>query len=211
MRSARPLASGSRNAYTVRSRKLQLVVGNIMRSSDYTVKVHETSHNVTTNIVSVQHGLTGLGGCLLVTWIVTVSLTILAKRGVLVLRQLPCCPYRRRRAYRRSSTSYAMTSLSCPVLCFSQLVLLCLTGVVINIMHIHEAFHLDSFKASWRQYFFARPTRHDSARSWHWLLRLLELRLTNFPTYLLTSPYFKKLSCFTLHVDCLSLMITTSI
>jgi len=25
--------------------------------------------------------------------------------------------------------------------------------------------HLDSFKASWRQYFFARPTRHDSARS----------------------------------------------
>jgi len=44
--------------------------------------------------------------------------------------------------------------------------------------------HLDSFKASWRQYFFARPTRHDSARSW--LLRLLELRLTNFPTYLLT-------------------------
>jgi len=35
--------------------------------------------------------------------------------------------------------------------------------------------------ASWRQYFFARPTRHDSARSW--LLRLLELRLTNFPTY----------------------------
>ena len=47
---------------------------------------------------------------------------------------------------------------------------------------IHQ--HLDSFKASWRQYFFARPTRHDSARSW--LLRLLELRLTNFPTYLLT-------------------------
>jgi len=45
--------------------------------------------------------------------------------------------------------------------------------------------HLDSFKASWRQYFFARHTRHDSARSW--LLRLLELRLTNFPTYLLTS------------------------
>jgi len=44
--------------------------------------------------------------------------------------------------------------------------------------------HLVSFKASWRQYFFARPTRHDSARSW--LLRLLELRLTNFPTYLLT-------------------------
>ena len=44
--------------------------------------------------------------------------------------------------------------------------------------------HLDSFKASWRQYFFARPTRHDSARSW--LLRLLELRLTNFSTYLLT-------------------------
>ena len=44
--------------------------------------------------------------------------------------------------------------------------------------------HLDSFKASWRQYFFARPTRHDSERSW--LLRLLELRLTNFPTYLLT-------------------------
>ena len=44
--------------------------------------------------------------------------------------------------------------------------------------------HLDRFKASWRQYFFARPTRHDSARSW--LLRLLELRLTNFPTYLLT-------------------------
>jgi len=44
--------------------------------------------------------------------------------------------------------------------------------------------HLDSFKASWRQYFFARPTRHDSAHSW--LLRLLELRLTNFPTYLLT-------------------------
>ena len=44
--------------------------------------------------------------------------------------------------------------------------------------------HLDSFKASWRQYFYARPTRHDSARSW--LLRLLELRLTNFPTYLLT-------------------------
>jgi len=44
--------------------------------------------------------------------------------------------------------------------------------------------HLDSFKESWRQYFFARPTRHDSARSW--LLRLLELRLTNFPTYLLT-------------------------
>jgi len=43
---------------------------------------------------------------------------------------------------------------------------------------------LDSFKASWRQYFFARPTRHDSARSW--LLRLLELRVTNFPTYLLT-------------------------
>jgi len=41
--------------------------------------------------------------------------------------------------------------------------------------------HLDSFKASWRQYFFARPTRHDS-----WLLRLLEFRLTNFPTYLLT-------------------------
>ena len=39
--------------------------------------------------------------------------------------------------------------------------------------------HLDSFKASWRQYFFARPTRHDSARSW--LLRLLESRLTNFP------------------------------
>ena len=37
---------------------------------------------------------------------------------------------------------------------------------------------------SWRQYFFARPTRHDSARSW--LLRLLEWRLTNFPTYLLT-------------------------
>jgi len=46
--------------------------------------------------------------------------------------------------------------------------------------------HLDSFKASWRQYFFARPTRHDSARSW--LLRLLELRLTNFPTYLLNHP-----------------------
>ena len=44
--------------------------------------------------------------------------------------------------------------------------------------------HLDRFKASWRQYFFAQPTRHDSARSW--LLRLLELRLTNFPTYLLT-------------------------
>ena len=44
--------------------------------------------------------------------------------------------------------------------------------------------HLDSFKASWRQYIFARPTRHDSALSW--LLRLLELRLTNFPTYLLT-------------------------
>ena len=44
--------------------------------------------------------------------------------------------------------------------------------------------HLDSFKANWRQYFFARPTRHDSARSW--LLRLLELRLTNFPTYLLS-------------------------
>ena len=44
--------------------------------------------------------------------------------------------------------------------------------------------HLDSFKASRRQYFFARPTRHDSARSR--LLRLLELRLTNFPTYLLT-------------------------
>ena len=141
-RSARPLSSGSRN---VCSHKLQLVVDNIMRSSDYTVKVHETSHNVTTNIVSVQHGLTGLGGCLLVTWIVTVSLTILAKRGVLVLRQLPCCPYRRRRAYRRSSTSYAMTSLSCPVLCFSQLVLLCLTGVVINIMHIHEAFHFFSY------------------------------------------------------------------
>jgi len=35
--------------------------------------------------------------------------------------------------------------------------------------------HLDSFKASWKQYFFARPTRHDSARSW--LLRQLELRL----------------------------------
>ena len=44
--------------------------------------------------------------------------------------------------------------------------------------------HLNSFKASWRQYFFARPTRHDSVRSW--LLRLLELHLTNFPTYLLT-------------------------
>ena len=43
---------------------------------------------------------------------------------------------------------------------------------------------ISGFKASWRQYFFARPTRHDSARSW--LLRLLELRLTNFPTYLLT-------------------------
>jgi len=42
-----------------------------MRSSDHTVKVRETLHNVTTNIVSVQHGLTGLGGCLLVTWIVT--------------------------------------------------------------------------------------------------------------------------------------------
>ena len=26
--------------------------------------------------------------------------------------------------------------------------------------------HLDSFKASWRQYFFTRPTRQDSARSW---------------------------------------------
>jgi len=49
--------------------------------------------------------------------------------------------------------------------------------------------HLDSFKASWRQYFFARPTRHDSVRSW--LLRLLELHLTNFPTYLLT--YFSYL------------------
>ena len=46
---------------------------------------------------------------------------------------------------------------------------------------------LDSFKASWRQYFFARPTRHDSARSW--LLRLLELRLTNFPTYLLQTSW----------------------
>jgi len=34
-----------------------------MQSSDYTVKVRETSHNVTTNIVSVQHGLTDLGGC----------------------------------------------------------------------------------------------------------------------------------------------------
>jgi len=33
---------------------------------------------------------------------------------------------------------------------------------------------------SWQEH----PTRHDSARSW--LLRLLELRLTNFPTYLLT-------------------------
>ena len=43
---------------------------------------------------------------------------------------------------------------------------------------------LGQFQASWRQYFFARPTRHDSASSW--LLRLLELRLTNFPTYLLT-------------------------
>ena len=42
--------------------------------------------------------------------------------------------------------------------------------------------HLDSFKASWKQYFFARPTRHDSARSW----LLIELHLTNFPTYLLT-------------------------
>jgi len=42
-----------------------------MQSSDYTVKVRGTSHNVTTNIVSVQHSLTDLGGCLLVTWIVT--------------------------------------------------------------------------------------------------------------------------------------------
>jgi len=32
-------------------------------------------------------------------------------------------------------------ALSCPVLCFSQLVLLCVTCVVINIMHMHEAFH----------------------------------------------------------------------
>jgi len=55
--------------------------------------------------------------------------------------------------------------------------------------------HLDSVKASWRQYFFARPTRHDSARSWL-------LRLTNFPTYLLTylltylqRVWNKKLSC----------------
>jgi len=45
-----------------------------MQSSDYTVKVRGTSHNVTTNIVSVQHSLTDLGGCLLVTWIVTLPL-----------------------------------------------------------------------------------------------------------------------------------------
>jgi len=65
--------------------------------------------------------------------------------------------------------------------------------------------HLDSFKASWRQYFFAQPTRHDSARSW--LLRLLELRLTNFPTYLLTNRWIcfyqcNRLSTFVLyHAD----------
>ena len=57
--------------------------------------------------------------------------------------------------------------------------------------------HLDSFKASWRQYFFARPTRNDSARSW--LLRLLELRLTNFPTYLLT---YLLTSCLFVHAIC---------
>ena len=43
---------------------------------------------------------------------------------------------------------------------------------------------LGLFQSKLKQYFFARPTRHDSARSW--LLRLLELRLTNVPTYLLS-------------------------
>jgi len=37
-------------------------------------------------------------------------------------------------------------ALSCPVLCFSQLVLLYLTCVVINIMHMHEAFHFFLFQ-----------------------------------------------------------------
>ena len=60
--------------------------------------------------------------------------------------------------------------------------------------------HLDSFKASWRRYFFAWPTRHDSASSW--LLRLLELRLTNFPTYLLTYKEQKcVIYCFNACVD----------
>jgi len=60
--------------------------------------------------------------------------------------------------------------------------------------------HLDSFKASWRQYFFARPTRHDSARSW--LLRLLELRHTNFPTYLLTYLLTCVICQWQLEADC---------
>jgi len=38
-------------------------------------------------------------------------------------------------------SSDAMTNLPCPVLCFLQFVLLFLTCVVINIMHIHDAFH----------------------------------------------------------------------
>jgi len=66
---------------------------------------------------------------------------------------------------------YITTScvLSCPVLCFSQLVdrpharvMLFLTIILINIMHIHKSFH-----------FFSN---------------------------------FKKLPCFTLHVDCLPLI-----
>ena len=51
---------------------MQLVVGNIMRSSDYTVKVHTyMERRSVTTTKSIQHGLTGLGGCFLVTWIVT--------------------------------------------------------------------------------------------------------------------------------------------
>ena len=55
--------------------------------------------------------------------------------------------------------------------------------------------HLDSFKASWRQYFFARPTRHDSARSWLLRLRVAPYKFSYLLTYYLPQGLLKWNSC----------------